>query len=96
MCRNKIHKYTKEHKKQRQFSIEVKKYGEQIGLNRYGQTLNKRWPKVFSLIARSNCVFNYFKETLMQMHNSISENPKGSVLMIFYQEHLVETMQIGK
>jgi hypothetical protein len=36
------------------------------------------------LIARLKCVFSYLEEILMQMYNSISNNPEGSALMIFY------------
>jgi hypothetical protein len=65
-------------------------YGQKLGEGS-GWALNKRQPKV-----SSPNVFNYFGETLMQMYHSISNNPKGSALMIFYQEHPIEIMQIGK
>ncbi len=67
--------------------IEVRKQGEQTGLDRSDRALNKRRPKVSSPIARSECVFSYFEETLMQMYHLISDNPEGNALMIFYQEH---------
>jgi hypothetical protein len=70
-------------------------YGQKLGKG-FGRALNKRRPKVSFFIMRSKYVFSYFGETLMQMYHSISDNHEGSSLMVFYQEHPVEIMQIGK
>lgn len=72
----------------------MQKQLKQTRLNRSGQALNKRWPKVSFPIARLECVLNYLKEILMQMYHSISGNPKRSGLMIFY--HMFEYIHIFK
>jgi len=66
-------------------------------LQKCDKNIIKSWQRYIPKIGVEQIgVFSYFRETLMQMYHSISNNLEGSALMIFYQEHPVEIMQIGK